>query len=135
MRGCVRGCAQGGAARCSWGGAAMFIYVCMAVWPWDTLALLEGEAMMMFITPKRRSPRAHEQTHEHPPLTPDAHTHARTSSLPVHRRSSRPGLHLRREGLGGYVGLRLRHGARPEGTGCEMMMFMRAIPEGERVTS
>ena len=32
----------------------------------------------MFITPKRRSPRAHAQTHEHPPRTLDAHAHART---------------------------------------------------------
>ncbi len=73
--------------------------------------------IMMFITHKRRSPRAHAQTHTHPPRIPDAHTHARTSALPVHRRSSQPGLCLRREGLGGCVRHRLRHVARPAGTG------------------
>jgi hypothetical protein len=48
----------------------------------------------MFITPKRRTPRAHAQTQRHPPRTPDAHTHARTSALQVQSRPAVQWLHF-----------------------------------------
>ncbi len=35
------------------------------------------------VSPKRGTPRAHAHTPGHPPRTPEAHTHARTSALQV----------------------------------------------------
>jgi hypothetical protein len=69
--------------------------------------------------PRTLARRTRTNTQASATRAPDAHTHARTSALPVHRQSSRPGLHLRREALGGCVGHhRLRHVARPAGTRC-----------------
>jgi hypothetical protein len=88
----------------------------MAVWTWDASILLEGEANRAIPLPPPKSdvrterscstrttksdhlwddvflPPRDAQTHGHPPRTPDAHTHARTSALPVHHRPDVQGL-------------------------------------------
>ena len=84
---------------------------------------------MMFVTPKRHSPRAHAQntlTSTTYTRRPYARTHLRSryTTGPAIR-----GHHLRREGLGGCVGQRLRHVACPAGTGRHPMGRERLSPE------
>ena len=55
--------------------------------------------------------------------------HAHLRSRYIAGPAGQPGLHLRREGLGGYVGQRLRHMARPAGTGCHATGRERLPPQ------